>query len=74
MNDDIIIKAKQIQSENPNVIFLIQSDETEFITTVQDVFPENSICFHDEIRHINKCYSTVDIIMKNKNHEFSKNI
>ena len=69
---DIIDKATKL----PNTTkFLIQSDETEFIDTMISTFP-NSICFHDEIRHMNKQTSSVDILNKNKqniNFIFSKN-
>jgi len=68
---NVFIKANEILSLNPNVKFLIQSDETEFINYFNDVFP-TSICFFDEIRHVSKCNSSVDIIMKDKNYEFSK--
>jgi hypothetical protein len=59
-------------SKNPNIVFLIQSDETEFINYMSEKFPNNSFYFKDEIRHIKKCNSTVDKIMKDKNYEFSK--
>ena len=36
------------------------------------LFPNNSFYFKDEIRSINKCANTVDIIMKHLNNEFSK--
>jgi len=52
--DEYIIIAKQILINNPNIRFLIQSDETEFIHTMISVFPNNSIYFKDEIRHINR--------------------
>ena len=70
--DEYIEKAKQILSKNPNILFLIQSDETEFIELILFLFPNNSFYFKDEIRHIHKCNSTVDIIMKDKNYVFSK--
>jgi hypothetical protein len=35
-------------------------------------FPNNSFYFKNEIRHINKCLSTVDKVMKSKNYDFSK--
>ena len=69
--DDIISKAKQLLIQNPNIIFLIQSDETEFINKMLLEFPR-SFFFKDEIRHINKCDNTVDIIYKDTNYEYSK--
>jgi hypothetical protein len=35
-------------------------------------YPNNYFYFKDEIRHMKKCNSTVDIIMRDKNFEFSK--
>ena len=64
--------ANKILEINPNILFLIQSDETEFINFISERFPNNSFYFNDEIRHVPKCNSTVDIIMKDKNSVFSK--
>ena len=64
--------AKYILHNNPNIVFLIQSDETEFIEFITSIFPTNSFYFKDEIRHISKCNSTVDIVMKETNDIFSK--
>jgi len=69
--DDIIVKAKEILNKNPNIKFLIQSDETEFIEKIQTEF-ENTFYFVDEIRHMKKCRNTVDRVYKDKNYEFSK--
>ena len=54
------------------IVFLIQSDETEFIEFMKKKFPNNSFYFKDEIRHMKKCNSTVDIKMSSQNYEFSK--
>lgn len=70
--DDYLIYANQIIQKNPNIQFLIQSDETEFIEFMTKTFPTNSFYFKDEIRHIKKCDDTVDILMKSTNLEFSK--
>ena len=70
--NEYLTYANLVFKNNPNILFLIQSDETEFIEFMKDKFPNNSIIFKDEIRHMNKCNSTVDIIMKEKNYEFSK--
>ena len=70
--DEYIVMAKKILNETPNIKFLIQSDETEFIEYIQSVFPHNSFYFNDEIRHMNKCNSTLDICMQNSNYVFSK--
>ncbi len=69
---EYLIYANKILEINPNILFLIQSDETEFINFISERFPNNSFYFNDEIRHVSKCDSTVDIIMKDTNHIFSK--
>jgi hypothetical protein len=70
--DDYMEYANVIINKNPNIQFLIQSDETEFIELMTKTFPNNSFYFKDEIRHMNKCNSSVDIVMKEKNVMFSK--
>ena len=64
--------TNQILKNNPNIIFLIQSDETEFIEFMTNIFPNNSFYFKDEIRHIKKCNNTVDKLLRHQNYEFSK--
>ena len=70
--NEYIDKAEIILKTNPNIIFLIQSDETEFIDTFTKLYPTNSFYFKDEIRHMKKCDDTVDIVMKNQNYLYSK--
>ena len=53
-------------------MFLVQSDETEFIEFITNKFPNNSFYFKDEIRHMKKCSDTVDKKMSSQNYEFSK--
>jgi hypothetical protein len=64
--------ANKVMNENPNIKFLVQSDETEFIELMMKTYPNNAFYFKDEIRHINKCNSTVDVVFKEQNYEFSK--
>jgi hypothetical protein len=64
--------AIQLLKKNPKIVFLIQSDETEFIEFMTNIFPHNSFYFKDEIRHMEKCNSTVDIKMRFENYKFSK--
>ncbi len=68
--DEYIKYANLVMEKNPNTIFLIQSDETEFIEYMTSTFP-NSFYLKDEIRHMNKCVNTVDKCFGNT-HEFSK--
>jgi hypothetical protein len=69
---EYLVYANKILENNPDILFLIQSDETEFINFISEKFPNNSFYLKDEIRHIPKCDSTVDIILKDKNPVFSK--
>lgn len=69
--NDYLIYANKIMAYNPNVMFLIQSDETEFIEFMSARF-SNSFYFKDEARHMKKCNSTVDHVMHHTNHLFSK--
>ena len=68
--DEIIQKARIVRANNPNITFLIQSDETEFIERMLHEFP-GSIYFNNEIRHMKKCDSTVDLQYVEKNPEYS---
>jgi hypothetical protein len=70
--DEYITIAKDILCKHPQIKFLVQSDETEFITEIMTTFPNNSFLFNDEIRHMNKCKSTVDICMNLENYKYSK--
>ncbi len=69
--EDYLNYANLILKENPNIKFLIQSDETEFIDFMMNRFP-NSFIFTNHIRHITKTNTTVDILYREKNSEFSK--
>lgn len=68
---DYYIKyAEEILKLEPNIKFLIQSDETNFINEMETLFP-NNIIFKDEIRHIYKTNTTVDVVFKEKNYQYS---
>ena len=69
--DEYLNYANLIIKNNNNILFLIQSDETEFIEFMTEKFPNNSFYFNDEIRHMKKCNNSVDKLMKDKNFEFS---
>ena len=71
--DDYIKKGKEILHNNPDIVFLIQSDETEFLERMSTEF-KNSIILYDEIRHINKNNKqTVDKINIDQNQKWSIN-
>jgi len=69
--DEYLNYANFVKSKNENVIFLLQSDETEFFEFMTSRLSQ-CIIFNDEIRHIRKCNSTVDIVFWEKNDVFSK--
>jgi hypothetical protein len=68
--ESLLEVAKQIKEQNPNVRFLVQSDETEFLQKMLEL--PNSFYFKDEIRHIPKQKTTVDLFDINQNLRFSK--
>ena len=70
--DEYLIYVNQLLQKNQKLVFLVQSDETEFIEFITNKFPNNSFYFNDEIRHMKKCNDTVDIKMRSQNYEFSK--
>lgn len=70
--NEYIQYSQEIYQKNPNIKFLIQSDETEFINFFTNLYPKNSFYFKDEIRHINKQNNTVDKVFKDKNSLYSK--
>jgi len=70
--DTYIKEAKQLKKLYPELMFLIQSDETEFIEILSKEFADSSFYFKNEIRHIKKSDTTVDKVFKEENHIFSK--
>lgn len=52
-------QADKIKKDNPNIQFLIQSDETNFINGCLERY-SNSFYFKDEIRHMNNRKTVVD--------------
>lgn len=60
-----------IVSSTKNIKLLIQSDETEFIETMTKKYI-NSFYMNDEIRHMKRCNSVVDLVFKNQNYIYSK--
>lgn len=71
--DEYISYANEIKKKQPNIKFLIQSDETNFINIMKLQYPNNHIIFNDEIRHIPRRNTTVDkLIFKEHNYSYSK--
>lgn len=60
-----------IREKEPNIRFMIQSDETEFLDEMGGKF-ENHFMMKDEIRHMSRCMNTVDKIDSELNFEYSK--
>jgi len=70
--NDYIEKINTIQNTNKNITFLFQSDETEFLIYMNNIY-NNNIILNDYIRHINKNnYTETDKIDKKNNLEFSQ--
>jgi hypothetical protein len=70
--DGYIRYANRIASQNPGIRFLIQSDESEFIKSMLKNIP-NSFYLKDDVRHMPKCCTSVDLAMRSGNYVFSKN-
>jgi hypothetical protein len=66
-------KAEELQREHPNLIFLVQSDETAFLNEMTQHFA-NSFRFSDEyICHISdKSTAVQQVFSKQKNYEYAK--
>ena len=72
--DQYIQSAKSLLRLHPNLRFLIQSDETEFLDQMKLSFPDNHVIFYDEIRHIpSNATTTVDRVFFSENFVMSKN-
>jgi hypothetical protein len=66
--------ARQIYQENPDIKFLVQSDETDFLYAMSREFPKNHLILYEEIRAIPKTdHTTVDKVYRHLNHKMSKN-
>ena len=53
--DEYLKFAYKIQKENPNIFFLIQSDETQFIEFMRNKFPNNSFYFKESAKNCKTC-------------------
>jgi hypothetical protein len=70
--EETLKQAKKILESNPNIFFLLQSDETYFIEYMTRHLPR-TFYLKGEIRHIHKKQTSVDIINnKDTNFIFSK--
>lgn len=69
--EDYLIQAEKIRASNPNIRFLLQSDDSEFLKYMSERLT-NWVIFTDEIRQIHDPKTSVDLIDKSNNHEFAK--
>jgi len=51
-HEEKIEKARELLRQHPQLRFMIQSDETDFIEKAKKAFPENAFCCEDEIIHM----------------------
>jgi hypothetical protein len=70
-HEDIIEKAHYVLSKNPDVKFLLQSDESEFIEKLSKEFPGKTFYFKGKIRTMTSRKNTVDRVI-GSNGLFSK--
>jgi hypothetical protein len=70
--EEYVQYSNKILKKNPRCKFLIQSDETEFIEYFEKLYPNNSFYFKDEIRHMKKQMTTVDLVNKEQNFDYSQ--
>jgi len=70
--DEFINQAKIILEKNPEVQFLVQSDETEFIETFMKAFSNNSFYLKDYIRHMSKRQNVIFKVFKDRIDEYAK--
>jgi hypothetical protein len=73
--EDIVLKAKELQTTNPHIVFLIQSDELEFIQKMSSELP-NSFYFGEELSNpisVDRATNNVDVFSKMHNYIYGKN-
>jgi hypothetical protein len=71
--DTYLKYVNKILLNNPNIKFLVQSDETNFLNFMKSQpFADKITIFYDEIRHMYKKNNTVDKVNKELNYEYSQ--
>jgi len=73
--EDIVLKAKELQTTNPHIVFLIQSDELEFIQKMSSELP-NSFYFGEELSKpisVDRETNNVNVFSKMHNYIYGKN-
>jgi len=69
--DEYLQFTTKILKENPNIKFLLQSDENAFIEFMKQRFPNNYISFDDELQHL-RGLNHLDPSNRYTNYQFSK--
>jgi hypothetical protein len=69
--EDYLARARDILAKAPKTRFLIQSDETEFYEAMTAGLPDNSFHFTDEVRHIRRSDTSVDLVNKSENYQYA---
>jgi hypothetical protein len=67
--EEYLAQAKGVLAQNPKTLFLIQSDETEFIEAMS-ALPQ-AFYFIDEIRSIPRCSTHIDTVNPPENYEYA---
>jgi len=70
--DQYVNTARSLLNLHPQLKFLVQSDETEFLEQMAAAFPDNHVILWDEIRHIPSANTTVDRVFQESNAVASK--
>ena len=70
--DAYLVQVKEILKKNPNIKFIVQSDETNFLNYMKtQPFSDRITIFYDEIRHMYKKNNTVDKVNQEQNYGYS---
>ena len=70
--NELLEQAKKVQTTNKDVVFIIQSDTSEFLQVANKTFPGN-IIFKDEIRFISEnLKQSIETIDREHNYIYSK--
>jgi hypothetical protein len=63
-HEEFLEKCAEVKSNNPNIRFLVQTDETDFLEKFMSVYSDS--IYFNEIPHINKCNTAVHNVIDRK--------
>jgi hypothetical protein len=63
-HEEFLEKCAEVKSNNPNIRFLVQTDETDFLEKFISVYSDS--IYFNEIPHINKCNTAVHNVIDRK--------